>query len=288
MSVTIKNGEDNPKYLERLEILEKIKDYEAKGGESFFLDVENDPPFSQLQPNDVDYLQKKFSSKIKTFIARQMVKKLKKMATERFQMEINGVENLENIDGGAIITSNHFSQYESMCVMKALDKANIKRRLHIVIKEGNFFMKGPIGFILKHNYTLPLSSNLGTMKCLYRVIGKILGEKKMILMYPEQSMWWNYRKPKKYKPGAYLFASKNNVPVIPCFVTMKNIDGVDEYGMPNQKYTVHVMPPIYKNEKLSDIENSEIMMQKNFELCKAKYEEVYRMKLEYDGSNFLI
>lgn len=283
----MKNKNTDAKYANRLQIINKIKEYEAIGGENFFLDVENDPPSLPLDPNKVDFLQKKLISKIKTFIAVLMVKKLKKMATKRFELEIEGEENLQNIDGGAIITSNHFSQYESMCVMLAMDKAKINRRLHIVVREGNFFMPGGVGFILKHLYTLPLiSSRLGT-KMFMDSIKTVLAQKKMVLVYPEQSMWWNYRKPKKYRTGAYYMACRNNVPIVPCFVTMTNIAGVDENGIPNQKYTIHVMPPIYKDPTLSEPENSELMLNKNYDLCKAKYEEVYGIKLEYNGTNFL-
>jgi len=44
-------------------------------------------------------------------------------------------------------------------------------------------------------------------------------------------MWWNYRKPKPLKPGAYTFAAKNHVPVLPCFITMKDSDIMGEDGL---------------------------------------------------------
>lgn len=49
---------------ERREVLERIDEYERKGW--FEKDVENDPPAPELRPEDVDYLGKKLSSKIKT------------------------------------------------------------------------------------------------------------------------------------------------------------------------------------------------------------------------------
>lgn len=275
------------KSQERIDIINKIKEYEKKG--LFDVDVENDPPFQTLKPSDVDFLRKKFSSKVRTFIAMRMVNHLKRMATKRFEIEVVGAENLENLDSGAIITSNHFSVYESLCVMKALDKAKCKKTLHIVVREGNFFMNGNVGYILKHFNTLPLSSNLSTKLGFMRSVKTILQDKKrLILIYPEQSMWWNYRKPKPHKIGAAHMAVKNNVPIVPCFVTMKNINGTDEFGFPNQKYTINVMPLIYKDKDLSDQENAEALAKKNFELCKNKYEEIYGQPLKYDGSNYLI
>ena len=46
---------------ERLEILKRIEDLEKSG--VFDLDVENDPEGRTLNPGEVDYLQKKFSTK---------------------------------------------------------------------------------------------------------------------------------------------------------------------------------------------------------------------------------
>ena len=60
-----------------------------------------------------------------------------------------------------------------------------------------------------------------------------------MLVYPEQSMWWNYRKPKPLKKGAYTFAAKNHVPVLPCFITMEDSDILGDDGFYVQEYTIH-------------------------------------------------
>ena len=58
---------------DRKEVLKKIEAYERAG--LFDKDVENDPPAPELRPEDVDYLGKKLSSKIKTAIANKMGRK---------------------------------------------------------------------------------------------------------------------------------------------------------------------------------------------------------------------
>ena len=59
--------------LERLLVLERIKEYEKKG--YFDRDVENDPPTTPLKPGQVDYTLKKLSSKISSEIANRVAKK---------------------------------------------------------------------------------------------------------------------------------------------------------------------------------------------------------------------
>ena len=52
------------------------------------------------------------------------------------------------------------------------------------------------------------------------ILEEKLNKKQFILIYPEQEMWFNYKKPRPPKPGAYYYAAKNNVQIISCFVEM--------------------------------------------------------------------
>ena len=107
------------------------------------------------------------------------------------------------------------------------------------------------------------------------------GEK--ILIYPEQEMWWNYRKPRPCKSGAYKIAVNNDVPIIPVFITMEDSDILDSDGFFVQKYTVNFMPAIYPKSELSKKENVEYLKQENYRLCKEKYEEFYKIPLVYNS-----
>ena len=62
------------KAQDRLEILEKIREYEKNGW--FDRDVENDPPAPVLMPGQADYLTKKLRNKIMRKIALSVTKTL--------------------------------------------------------------------------------------------------------------------------------------------------------------------------------------------------------------------
>ena len=138
------------------------------------------------------------------------------------------------------------------------------------------------GFFFRNCNTLPLSSNKRTMIEFIKAVDVILKRGDFILIYPEQSMWWNYRKPKPLKNGAFNFAARNNVPVIPIFITMEDSDIIGEDGFPVQEYTVNIENPIYPDENLTEKENTETMKEKNYEVWKNIYEDFYKMPLEYD------
>ena len=95
-------------------------------------------------------------------------------------------------------------------------------------------------------------------------------------------MWCNYRKPKPLKDGAFKIAARNNVPVIPVFITMQDSEIIGDDGFPVQEYIVNIEEPIYPDEKLSEKENANIMKDKNFEVWKKVYEEFYNMPLQYN------
>ena len=106
------------------------------------------------------------------------------------------------------------------------------------------------------------------------------GEK--VLVYPEQGMWWNYRKPRPLKNGAFNFAVTSKVPVIPAFITMEDSkEHFDGDGLPVQEYTVHIMKPIYKDKTLPFKEAVQKMKGQNFAMCKEVYEQTYGVPLIY-------
>ncbi|MGN0432687.1 MAG: glycosyltransferase [Lachnospiraceae bacterium] len=272
------------KSRDRLEIIDKIAKFEREG--RFDEDVEEDPPSKELLPQDIDYLRKKVSSKVKSkfayAIARKYVYSL--MDEKKFIIkEIKGIEHYAGLNSGAIITCNHFNAMDSFAMELTYEASGQKnRKFYRVIREGNYTnFPGFYGILMRNCNTFPLSSNKDTMKKFLKSMDTVLQEGHFMLIYPEQSMWWNYRKPKPLKKGGFTFAVKNNVPVLPCFITMEDSDVLDDDGFFVQEYTVHVSEPIYPDKNLSREENIRNMMEKNSEVWKNIYEETYHIPLQY-------
>ena len=130
--------------------------------------------------------------------------------------------------------------------------------------------------------TLPLSSNRKTLAKFTQAVGKHLKDGNFVLVYPEQGMWWNYRKPRPLKSGAFMFASKNGGPVLPCFITMKDSDILGDDGFYVQEYTIHIGEPIYADKSLPYRESIKDMLDRNYNLWKEIYEREYNMPLIYE------
>ncbi len=274
------------KSKERLKILEKIDELEKI--QQWDKDVEEDPETIELLPNKIDYLNKKLSSKILNKIANRAGTKFFEKMIKNKQLIIDKVVGIENFlkvqDSGLIITCNHFNVCDNYAVWRTIKPYMKKKRqsLYKVIREGNYTnAPGAFGLILRHCNTLPLSSNRETMRKFLRAIDVLLKRGEKILVYPEQGMWWNYKKPRPLKEGAFNFAVTSSVPVLPMFITMEDSDILDPDGFFVQKYTVNILEPIYPKEDLSKKENIKFLKDENYSAWVKTYEKFYKTKLTY-------
>lgn len=272
------------KSQERLDIIAKINQYERES--KFNIDVENDPPTQHLKPGEVDYLRKKLSSKVKTYFANKMARKFIDKLIDEKQLiieDIIGYENFDSLKGGFVITCNHFNRCDNFAIFKCFESRLKKGILYKVIREGNYHaFSGPLGIFFKNCNTLPLSSNLKEMETFLHATDALLSRGEKILIYPEQAMWWNYKKPRPLQNGAFKIAIRAQKPVLPCFITMKDSDTLDGDGFPVQKYTIHILDPIFPDKELSVKANVKQMKEKNFAAWKEVYEKVYNKPLSYN------
>ena len=273
------------KAKDRLEVIENIKRNLAEGKLNDKAEI-GDPAitedFIQEKVLKYDIFKKSPMSKVKNKMARKIIDNYVDMFNKN--TEIDGLENIENIKTGAIITSNHFSPKDSTPIIYCIKKLGKYNKFNIVITESNLAMEGEFGFIMNNFNTIPLSKNKEyTENKFMPALQKCFNEKHFVLIYPEQEMWFNYKKVRNLKPGAYHLAAKFNVPIIPCFVEMREIP--EEYeadGFNKLKYTLHIMPPIFPDEHKSLKENKNIMRQKDYELKKEAYEKAYNKEMTYD------
>lgn len=292
LAVSEINREDN--YLRKMEkagksesklvLLAHIEELEREG--RFSEDAEENPPAPVLMPEDINYLPRSLKSKTQTKYAFKVARWFVNMLIKKKQLiikEYKGIENLEKVADGAVITCNHFNAFDSFAIQLAFEQGKLKKKkMYRVIREGNYTgFPGFYGVLMRHCNTLPLSSNFKTMEKFIAAVDRVLEKNQFVLVYPEQGMWWNYRKPRPLQKGAFTFAARNNKPVLPVFITMEDSNVLDDDGFYVQEYTVHFCEPIYPDPNKKRAQNSCEMRDKNYEAWKAVYEQTYGEKLTY-------
>lgn len=271
------------KSAHKLELLRRIAELEKK--ELWHLDVEDDPETYPLMPDQIDYLNEKFTNRIKNKIANIFgARFFDKMIAQKQLIikEVRGIENFTAVKGGKIVTCNHFSVGDNYAVWIALRDYMNGKLLYKVIREGNYTNPPkPFGLFMRHCNTLPLSSQKATMAKFLKAFSELLTRGETILIYPEQGMWWNYRKPRPMQDGAFSLAVRNKTPIVPIFITMEDSDIIDGDGFSVQEYTVNILPAIYPDDNLSAVTAKKDMKSKNYEVWVKTYEEFYKKPLEY-------
>ncbi|WP_289183075.1 lysophospholipid acyltransferase family protein [uncultured Dubosiella sp.] len=263
-------GNDRPAVVEHIRQLVLDNELNAK--------AELDDPV--LTPEQKDALVQGFlarqgtrAQELDARLARYIIKYYTKLVNHRTQ--IVGLDKIEAIEGGAIITSNHFNQLDNTVVKKMIAEKD-GRDVYTVIQEANLAMDGFFGFLMNNGDNIPISDNYDYMRHDFvDLLRQVVEQKDYILIYPEQEMWFNYRKPRPCKRGAYYYASKLGVPVISCFTEVQDLDTMDDDHFKNVQYTLHILDPIFPDPALSDRANSIAMAKKDYEQRCAAYEKIY-------------
>lgn len=262
---------------ERAAVIENIARAVEDG--DLFRKVEMGDP--TVTPDDVkrvivpfDNLRRKPWNKLLSAVARRIAESETKKRRDTIQLL--GVENALGIEGGAIITSNHFNYMDNIPPRMLAMECGRRKRFHIVIQQTNVFMKGFFGFLMRHCNTLPVSDSPSYMtKNLKPALKTLLSRGDFVLIYPEQEMWYNYKKPRDLREGAYYYACEMDVPVIPCFTEMRECEGFDALGFRNVRHVLHVMPPIYPDKSLPPRERRAKMREEDREAKRECYKRIY-------------
>ncbi len=271
----------------RKAVIENIKTFAESG--QFHNKVEiGDPVLTDEQKKEITdgFIQNRnnFSFKIKSAVAILMAQVATKIINKN--TEIVGIEKIPKDLKGVIITSNHFGPLENTVIRHLTNKLG-RRKLNIISQTTNFAMTGLIGFLMNYANTIPISTE---PRYLAREFLAVLKEKLIIngeavLLYPEQEMWFNYRKPRPSKNGAYFYAAKLDVPIISCFVEIVDLEDDDTEEFKKVKYVLHVLEVFYPDKDKTAKENTEEMAQKDYNLKKQCYETVYGKALDYTFEN---
>lgn len=265
-------------------VIQNIKNAAERG--EFYSKVEiNDPVLTPAESKEITstYVENRKHLSFKVTSAAAIL--LARCATSFLNRdtEIKGIEKIPKDLGGVLITSNHFSPLENTVVRHLLHKMG-RKDLGIISQTTNFAMTGIVGFLMRYANTIPLSMDPHYLARDFLSIlqEKLVDKKQAILLYPEQEMWFHYRKPRPPKSGAYFYAAKLGVPILSCFVEIVDTDKEDAEGFRKVRHVLHVLGVLYPDKERSVRENTEFLAATDYAMKCACYETVYKKKLTYD------
>ncbi len=170
----------------------------------------------------------------------------------KYRLKIIGKINTKTVKKqGVIVTINHVHDFDNLLVATRILK---HRKCYFLTLKSNINMRG-IGYILKLAGGIPIPTNIRAIMTFGKSVEKLLKNKKAIMVCPEASLWPYYRGIRPFKKGAFYFAVKSEVPVLPVVILFRQKAKKHSHSKKNKfKYyfTVKVGKPLYPDTTLSN------------------------------------
>lgn len=202
-----------------------------------------------------------------------------------YRLRIRGRKNLKKGGKGAIIVSNHVALLDSLIIKQAV-------LTHIYYVAGAHNNKvGFGGYTLKILGLMPLSNLFSNQKNLNKAIETHLKNKKYVFVAPEQAMWRGYTKLRPFKNGAFYYAVKNDTPVIPMVLLLREPNAWDKLFGRRFKVTIEILKKEYPDKSLPQKEAVEELNKRVRHAMVSRMNEFYGMecdvtkKISYNSEN---
>jgi len=177
--------------------------------------------------------------------------------------KINGKNNLKKVKGkGVVIISNHVHMLDGATICARLFPTN---KVYFPTLSSNVDI--PVASALMRALgAIPIADTLSGMKKFNNTINDLIQKKKPVLIFPEAALWPYYRGVRPFFKGAFTFAKKHNVPILPIIITFQT----RKNG--KQRMIFNILEPVYPSgesaEELSNIAEK---------LCMSFSDEFYQM-----------
>ena len=186
-----------------------------------------------------DYLPEKPLERVRRAVILSIVAALGPVVTWFAQgARVEGKENLRAVRGGAISVCNHVHTLDTLMVKNALGPF---RTFHT----GSYYLlkRGVLGRIFKAGGFLPVGTRFRDIKNLQDAVGELVARGKIVNFYPEHALWPQYEKLRPFQSGAFRYAAKFGVPVLPLFIEFRETK-LRRLLHGKKKVILHILPAV--------------------------------------------
>lgn len=209
----------------------------------------------------------RFSNALKAF-AVHALSVLTKLV---FGLEVEGRENLEKVkDKGYITVCNHVNFLDCGMVAVALRRSDI---VFTTIKEN--FEIPLVRHIIKALGAIPIPTGIKAMQKFSEAVDTMLKKGQAVHFYPEGVMIPYYNGLRGFRKGAFHYAVKSDVPVVPMVITYHKSTSMLK-KKPVAK--IHILEPVFPDGGLSEKERIRTLKTEVFDSMNDKFNSVDCLK----------
>lgn len=202
-----------------------------------------------------DIIFNTFSDILYYLIAYPILKVLTKIV---YDLKIEGRENIDFLEKGAISVSNHVLFLD--CAMVGL--AWGLKRVYYTTLEGSF--KIPfVRKLIKLLRAMPIPEKIKNREYFLKAVDEVLSNGDYVHFYPEAALFPYYKKIRNFKNGAFSIAVKNDVPIVPMVFTFREPKGIRKIFKKKKDVTLKILKPVtIKEEGLNQKQKEELLKNK--------------------------
>ncbi len=171
----------------------------------------------------------------------------------RYLLRFEGRENLKKhrdvLNNGVVSVVNHVFQWDFIGIMNAV------RPFKPWIPVWDKNMRGYPRDLIRYNHgvPLPVGDRRATAAFAHAIDGLLSDDKQWVHFSVEGSMWEYYMPIRPFKKGAFTFAVRNNVPVLPMAYSYRKPKGLQRIFWRKPLFTLHIGEPIFHNPELNKV-----------------------------------
>ncbi|MCQ2208883.1 MAG: 1-acyl-sn-glycerol-3-phosphate acyltransferase [Paludibacteraceae bacterium] len=163
-----------------------------------------------------------------------------------FGMRYEGKNNIKkhkkDLENGAVTVCNHAYRWDFISVWGASGKL----RIWYPAWADNFQTRDRDN--MRHSCGIPVPKSMSAMKKFNEAFDTLHERKEWFHVFPEECRWNNYKPLRPFRKGAFIFAYKYKMPILPMVIVYRERTGL--YKLFNKKeplYTCRVGEPIFPN-----------------------------------------
>jgi 1-acyl-sn-glycerol-3-phosphate acyltransferase len=142
----------------------------------------------------------------------------------KFGLKIEGKEHLKKnkkqFENGAITISNHTLRWDFLCVLQAIRP----KRAYVIVWQ--HLLRGKDHRAVRTIRGIPLAETRATTLAFMRELDELHENKKWIHVFPESANWHYFQPIRPFKSGAFSFAYRYHVPIIPMAISYREATGI--------------------------------------------------------------
>lgn len=182
-----------------------------------------------------------------------------------YNFKIEGKENIEKIENGAISISNHVLVLDCAMIGLAFGK---KKKVFYTTQEESF--KIPfVRKLIKLLRAIPIPRKIENQKKFIKETNNLLIKGNIVHFYPEGILKPYCEEIRGFKNGAFNFAIKNNVQIVPMIFVFKNPTGIRKIFKKKKDVILKILEPI----KCDNIKIEEL------DILKTKVQDVMKKEI---------